>query len=191
MNKFIITFSLVLSALYNYGQDSEHITFKGVPIDGTISQYVNNMKLNGLTLIQTKDETAVLNGDFAGYKNCIIKVSTLKQKDLVHKITVVFPGKNTWSTLLENYLDLKNMLKEKYGETSEVVEKFEGHESNYDSDKILDVQIDRCKYKSNWKTSKGEIQLSIDHNNSNCFISLVYIDKINSEKIKANAKGDL
>ena len=55
------------------------------------------MKQNGFTHIGTEDGVAMLKGDFASYKNCIVGVATLKQKDLVSKITVIFPECDTWS----------------------------------------------------------------------------------------------
>ena len=94
--------------MLTFAQKSEHLTFKGVPIDGTLNEFVSKMKQNGFTHLGTEDGTAILNGDFAGYKDCYVGVSTLKQNDLVHKIAVIFPDNDTWSTLSGNYFDLKN-----------------------------------------------------------------------------------
>lgn len=185
---------IVMTGLAQVKQDtSQHLAFKGVPIDGTLDDYVSKMKQNGFTHTQTQDGTAILNGDFAGYKDCFVGVSTLKQKDLVYKIAVIFPDKNTWSTLSGNYFDLKQMLTEKYGKPSDVVEKFDGYsEPKDDEGRMYKVKFDNCKYSSIWQTDKGEIQLSIDHNSvTSCFVKLAYFDKINGDKIKAKAKDDL
>jgi len=193
MNTKILTLILSLTTMLTFAQTSEHLSFKGVPIDGTLNVYVSKMKQNGFTLIGTEDGTAILNGDFAGYKGCYIGVSTLKQKDLVHKIGVIFPDKNTWSTLSGNYYDLKEMLTEKYGEPSEVVEKFDtDSQPEDDNSRMYEVGLDRCKYYSIWRTSNGEIQLSIEHESVlKYFVRLGYFDKINSEIIKAKAIDDL
>lgn len=74
------------------------------------------MKENGFSHIGTEDGTAILKGDFAGYKGCLIGVSTLKQKDLVSKIAVIFPECETWSGLSGNYFNIKEMLTENSGE---------------------------------------------------------------------------
>jgi len=185
---------IAITVLAQAKQDtSQHLAFKGVPVDGTLDDYVSKMKQNGFTHIQTEDGTAILNGDFAGYKDCIVGVSTLKHKDLVNRIAVIFPNKDTWSTLSGNYFDLKQMLTEKYGKPLDVVEKFDGYsQPNDDQSRMLKVKLDNCKYLSNWQTDKGEIQLSIDHNSfTSCFVKLAYFDKINSDKIKATAKDDL
>lgn len=193
MKTFFLTLIFTLTTMLTFAQKSEHLTFKGVPIDGTLNEFVSKMKQNGFTHLGTEDGTAILNGDFAGYKDCYVGVSTLKQNDLVHKIAVIFPDNDTWSTLSGNYFDLKKMLTEKYGEPSDVVEKFDTYwQPRDDKSRMYQVGMDRCKYYSIWQTDKGEIQLSIDHNNvTSCFVKLAYFDKINSDKIKAKAKDDL
>jgi RNA binding exosome subunit len=114
---------------------------------------------------------------------------------LAHKIGVLFPERDTWSTLSGNYFDLKEMLTEKYGEPSDVMEKFEG--SDYaqprdDNDRMYKVKFDKCKYYSIWRIDKGEIELSIEHEDvMRCYIRLAYFDKINTNIIKAKAKKDL
>ena len=174
-------------------QPSQHLSFKGVPIDGTLTEFVSKMKQSDFTHLGTEEGVAILKGDFAGYKNCQVGVSTLKQKDLVYKIGVLFPEADTWSKLSENYFELKQKLTEKYGKPSECIEKFEGYsQTQDDSKKIYYVQFDRCKYYSIWQTDKGKIQLSIDHDSlRSCFVKLLYFDKINSAIINAKAIDDL
>lgn len=178
---------------FTYSQSSEHLVFKGVPLDGALNEYVLKMEQGGFKNLGAENGTAILNGEFAGYKDCIVGVSTLKQKDLVYKIAVIFPEKDTWSTLSGNYFDLKDMLTEKYGNPSEVIEKFDSYsQPRDDNDKMYKVKFDNCKYFSVWKTDKGEIQLSIHHESvTRCYILLSYSDKINSNIIKTKAKGDL
>ncbi len=193
MKQYILTLAFSLISTICFAQTADHLAFKGVPIDGTLNEYVAKMKQNGFTHVQTENGTAILTGDFAGYKNCFIGVSTLKQKDLVHKIAVLFPDKATWLNLFGDYMDLKTMLTEKYGEPKYVVEKFEGaSQPDDDRDKMYEVQFDRCKYYSTWETDKGDIQLSIEHNSvTSCYVKLGYFDKINSDIIKDKAKDDL
>ena len=194
MKSVLITFCYLLISTLSISQTPQHLSFKGVPIDGTLAEYVSKMKQSGFTLISTEKETAILTGDFAGYKDCYVGVSTLKEKDLVYKIGVLFPESKTWSSLSGNYFNLKQMLSEKYGNSSDTVEKFHNSytEADDDNSKMFEVGMDRCKYYSIWRTEKGEIQLSIEHDGSfNCFVKLMYVDKINSDIIKTKAKGDL
>ena len=196
MKQALLSFAALLFTTVIYSQSadsSKHLTFKGVPLDGTLAQYVSKMKQNGFRHVSTEDGMAMLQGDFAGYKGCYVGVSTLKQKDLVHKIGVLFPEKDTWSTLSGNYFDLKQMLTEKYGKPSDEVEKFDTYsEPRDDGSKMYEVQFDHCKYYSIWETDKGQIKLSIDHKSvSSCFVKLAYFDKINSATIKKQALDDL
>lgn len=185
---------IVLTGFAQVKQDTaQHLTFKGIPLNGTLEQYVLKMKQNGFEHLSTKEGTAMLKGEFAGYKDCYVGVSTLKQKDLVYKIGVLFPEKETWSTLSGNYFNLKQMLTEKYGNPSDVSEIFDTRiEPKDDQYKFHEVEFDNCKYYSVWTTDKGEIQLSIDHKGvTSCFVKLVYFDKINGEAIKKQALDDL
>jgi hypothetical protein len=135
----------VMSSFAQIKSDSsKHLSFKGVPINGTLNEYVSKMKMNGFTQIGTEDGVALLKGDFASYKNCIIGVSTLKQKDLVSKISVIFPECDTWSSLTSSYFNLKEMLTEKYGKLADCVEKFQSPTLDNDLSKMYQVKLDAC-----------------------------------------------
>ena len=172
---------------------SNHLAFKGVPIDGTLKQYVARMKKAGFNHVGTEDGVAVLQGDFAGYKGCEVYVSTLEGNDVVSNIVVKFPDEEIWRRLYGNYTDLKELLIEKYGNPSLVNEKFQ--DSPYlddDNDRMHAVSMDRCKYDTHFETDKGEIILWIEHNGfSTAFVCLQYMDKINGNKIKRQAINDL
>ena len=185
MTSLIVTFIAMSS--FAQIQSSAHLTFKGVPIDGSLNEYVSKMKQNGFTLIRTEDEVAILNGDFAAYKNCIVGVATLKQKDLVSKIE-----SDTWALLSSNYFSLKDMLTEKYGKPSECVEKFQtGYGIDDDNSKMHEVKMNRFKYFTTYETERGSIQLSIETREMSCYVMLAYYDKINGGIIKAKAIDDL
>ena len=178
--------------LSSYAQSSDHLLFKGVPIDGTLNEYVSKMKQNGFTHTGTEDGVAILMGDFAAHKNCTVGVATLKQKDLVSKITVIFPECDTWSLLSSNYFSLKELLTEKYGKPSDCVEKFQTmYGPNDDNSKMHEVRMNSCIYYTNYEIEKGSIQLSIETNEMTCYVMLAYFDKINSDIIKAKAIDDL
>lgn len=191
-NRFLTCF-FALATTLAIAQTSTHLSFKGVPIDGTLSEYVTKMKTSGFIHVSTEKGVALLNGDFAGYKNCNVTVATLTQKDLVYKINVHFPSQDTWSKLSADYFELKKLLTEKYGAPNTVVENF-GTSSVPENDeyKMFKVKTDGCKYYSIWKTDKGDIQLSIDYiRGMGCLVKLQYTDKENGDIIKAKAIDDL
>lgn len=172
---------------------NEHLTFKGVPIDGSLSQYVSEMRAAGFTYLGSEEGSAFLQGDFAGFKNCIIGVVTLKNSDVVNTIGVIFPEQDDWSSLEANYEHLKKMLTEKYGKPAKCVEKFQGYGSpNDNSDKLYRLKMDRCTYETEFETPKGDIKLSLSHQSvTSCFVKLQYWDRINTNTIKAQAMDDL
>ena len=199
MKKIVISVIVLLTTMISFAHGqvnadpSEHLTFKGVPINGTLNQYISKMKQNGFTQIGTEDGIAILKGDFAGYKNCTVLVATLKQKDLVNRITVIFPEKDTWSYLVSDYFTLKELLTEKYGEPSDCVEEFQGIvEPQDDSDKMYAVEFDKCRYWTTYEIEQGTIQVTIEHNGViSSFVMLTYQDKINNDIIRAEALKDL
>lgn len=172
--------------------NGNHLTFKGVPIDGTLKNFVRRMEKAGFYHDGDKCGAAILTGDFAGYKGCTVIVSTLDQKDLVSNITVWFPPRETWGDLSGDYFSLKKLLTKKYGKPSASQEKFQNDFLDDDGSRMRHVTFDECKYKSTFKTSKGTIILSIAHQGSNaCYVELRYFDKINSGIITNEALKDL
>lgn len=103
MKKIVVTLFLLMSFTLTFSQSSEHLKFKGVPIDGTLNEYVSKMKQAGFQLIRTDDGVALLEGEFAGYRGCFIAVSTLKSVNVVNTIGVVFPAREDWSSLEGDY----------------------------------------------------------------------------------------
>ncbi len=194
MKKIVLFLFVLLMTFVSYAQtESSHLTFKGVPIDGTLNEYVQKMKQKGFDYFGTENGVALLKGEFAAYKNCTIGVVTLKQRDLVSRISVIFPKCDTWTVLSNNYFTLKEMLIEKYGKPAKVVEKFQGYsEPRDDNSRIYEVMMDRCKYITSFKTLKGTIELSIDHNSvTDCYVMLSYFDKVNCDVVRAQAMDDL
>jgi hypothetical protein len=192
MKKVLFTIIAAILSITAFAQ-SEHLTFKGVPIDGTLNQFVTKMKTAGFTGGVDKNGTALLKGDFAGYKGCYIIVSTLQNKDLVSTIGVLFPECPNWSTLEGNYYKLKEMLTTKYGEPAEAVEEFQHPRSaDDDSSKIHELKMDRCNYSTLFRTEKGNLVLRLvtdDYND--CHVLLGYYDKINGLEVEAAAMDDL
>ena len=191
MKKLLISLFVILYT--TIGQAQEHLTFKGVPIDGTLDTYVANMKKAGFTFIGEDDGIAMLRGDFAGYRNCTIGVVTLKSIDIVNRISVLFDSHQDWNNIYVNYSSLKEMLTTKYGKYADCVEKFEGYsQPRDDNSKMYELTMDRCKFYTIWKTDKGSIELEIIKGNlGGGMVRLSYWDKINTMSVQEKAMDDL
>lgn len=179
--------------MFEAQENAAHMTFKGIPINGSLSDFTVKMKQKGFSHLGTQDGTALFSGEFAGYKNCTIGAVSSKNTNVVSKVVVIFPEKDTWSRLYADYSNLKSMLTRKYGEPTENVEKFDSYsEPDDDADRMYEVEFDRCKFISVWETEKGDIELTIDHQGvSSCYVRLSYWDKINTEKVTNSAIDDL
>ena len=193
MKKIVVTLFLLMSFTLIFAQSSEHLKFKGVPIDGTLSEYVLKMKQAGFQLVGTDDGVALLEGEFAGYRGCLIAVSTLKSVNVVNTIGVVFPARDNWSSLEGDYEHLKSMLTEKYGEPSDVVEEFQGYgDPQTDQEKWINLMTDNYTWYTIFETENGDIQLSLEKGDyGEYFVLLKYFDKINTEAVRSAAMEDL
>ena len=92
----IITLSLCGGGMLK----AQHLTFKGVPITGTLKEFTNAMIQKGFHHELTQDGLAVFSGDFAGYKDCSFGVLTLQNQDVVNQVTVLFSEHETWGIVI-------------------------------------------------------------------------------------------
>ena len=128
------------------------------------------MKAAGFSYLGTQNGTAILQGDFAGFKSCTVGVSTLKAVNVVSTIGVIFSSHDDWSSLERDYDHLKSMLTQKYGE----------------------LMMDRCTWYTTFETTKGDIQLSLQKGDfGQYFVLLKYYDKINTDTVRSAAMDDL
>ena len=171
--------------------ESEHLIFKGVPIDGSLECYVRKMEDAGFSPVETAENHVVmLKGDFAGFNGCRVSVVTTEGVDVVSSVCVVFSEQEDWKALLSRYNYLKGMLTEKYGEPSSCVEEL----PDGDTSSILYwVRVDKCTWGTTYVLPQGTIQLFIENYGSDCHVMLRYVDKdkANSDLVRAKAMEDL
>lgn len=175
-------------------EQSTHLKFKGVPIDGSLAQFLSRMQSKGFEVTsERKDEIHRLEGDFAGFKQCEVYVSTLDNQDLVSRITVCFPTQDQWKNLYGDYKTLKEMLIEKYGRPVSCVERFTSYMGDEDDAwRMIVLQNGECKYVTRFSVDEGDITLSIERREVlSGFVQLVYQDKENGQVVRKSAIDDL
>ena len=188
---------VLLFALFSFAavHAQEHLTFKGVPIDGTLGAFVAEMECAGFTYVDEKNDVVLMHGDFAGFKNCDISVSTLKSVDIVNSVSVTFDMHDRWSDLYNNYSTLKGMLVKKYGRYKVCVERFNSSYSpTSDGSRMTLLFLDKCKYYVIWETVNGTIKLDLVKGSSVTSggkVRLQYWDKKNTEVVNEKALEDL
>ena len=191
MKKALVTLACLIMMRGIMAQE-EHLSFKGVPINGTLKQYTAAMVKAGFKSEGTEDGLSILSGDFAGFKDCLVGVSTLKNCDVVNRISVLFPEKDTWSALLGDYEHLKDLLTTKYGEPSENTERFTGHVLS-DNSKIYAVNDGEIEWYTIFSIELGDIELTLvgGRYSSKARVRLTYWDAKNSATVRQNALDDL
>lgn len=193
MKKIIISLLAIVLCVMAFAQSgAQHLTFKGIPIDGTRKAFVAKLQQKGFTLIGTEEDVTMLSGDFAGYKNCTLLLTTLQNKDVVSMIVVLFPACEDWPTVEDNYLNLKSMLSEKYGNPAQSMEEFQDWTPSDDRGKYDKLSKDQCYYESLFEVENGSIELMMVYEIfSGAHVLMRYLDKINTNIVRQAAMDDL
>ena len=184
---------IMLMACMTAFAQTGHLTFKGVPIDGTLSEFVGMLKQKGLTHLGTEQGVALFKGEFAAHKGCSI-AAIAHESGNVYRVGVIFPEKDSWLRLYNDYSSLKEMLTQKYGEPTSVVEEFQSYGGMEDDDnmKMHYVKYDKCRYVVDFMTEIGTIELRIEHHDMlDCYVILIYEDTANGDKVRSSAIDDL
>ena len=182
MKKILLALALMMGAICVNAQ--EHLKFKGVPIDGTLESFTRQLEAKGYTREAYGGDVQVMKGDFAGKSNCMIYIASVKTRDLTYLVLVNFKKQTSWNSLRGDYMQLKNMLNQKYGQPTVEREEFtrshiEGYEMHF---------LDECQYNTVYQFDEGGIMLSISEEGH---VVLGYFDRINSEINDNAAMNDL
>ena len=170
---------------------SQHLRFKGIPLEGSLTNFVNQLKAKGFTYVGTEDGIALLQGEFAGYKNCIVGVATFSGTQNVCKVVNLFPDKENWSGVTSDYYGLKDLLTEKYGKPISI-EEFSDRTPPDDFLRFHALLRGECHYTSTFTTEGGKIKLTMkksDYNSAQ--VIMEYFDDTNSSKVRQQIMDDL
>ena len=186
MKNIFTFFACLLIVGMSFAQ--EHLSFKGVPIDGTMREFTRAMVDVGFEYVETSNGTPILVGNFAGYEDCYIMASTAKNSNVVNAVGVMFPDRETWTSLQQDYDALKTMLTKKYGSPSKSEEKFNGDVGNYNNYFVMEALKDEeYKWFTTFSTELGDIEVTIiegtEHHTGAVLVT--YTDKANSKKPSA------
>lgn len=190
MKKILLSI-LLLSPLTAMAQTNDHMSFKGVAMEGRVLDFARKLTTRGYTAVSS-GTSSYLTGDFAGYRNCTIELVGT-DVDYVNTVTVFFPQQFSWTELEDNYMNIKKVLVDKYKTPSLVEESFNTtySEPTTDRSKFYEVQLGHCQYRTVFKGRKGEIVLEIRHRDQSCFVALSYIDYTNQALYHKKVMGDL
>lgn len=193
MKKILLSFFALLFSLVVFAQ-SEHFTFKGIPIDGDLSSFMEQMQKQGFAWKAKDDNGAVFTGKFAGVNDCCVMVHC--SEGVVTAVSVMFPFAETWGELYGRFSSLKEMLTKKYGYPAVSKEEFQSYTPSSDGMKLFAVEQDDTDFLYVFEPKNGSIELSLSHRKvesyeEKAFVLLKYFDKINYSKKESSAYDDL
>ena len=192
MKRILLGIFFTLCVLTTSGQTaSEHLKFKGIPIDGTLESFVGKLKKKGYEEYGRDGNLTVLEGEFAGYEGCLIGITTSKDLDLVHKVFVSFPSCDNWNTCYDMYIKLKNMLTEKHGLPVLVEENFKDKNPSDDFLKYTYTKQGYCNYFAQFDLGIGGKKIAIDSWNDGITVSIIYFDFANEDIYDKKMMDDL
>lgn len=164
-----------------------HLTFKGIPMTGSMTSFCTQMNSKGFRLIQSDGSAKLFKGKFTGREVEVIVGATDDGKN-VHSIVVIVNESKEWSSLNDTYSYYKKIYTMKYGEPSACVED-KSSMGEMDNAYMLELQQGGFTYASGWTVEGGDIELSIEKSGTLQGVVLIrYLDKQN---IKAKIQKDL
>lgn len=197
MRKYLLFIVALFLSTATFAQDNNlfdegHLSFKGLPLSGSLDDYVSNLVSQGYVLKQSQSSGALLKGSFASESDCTIVVLTTKRTHQVYCVAVSFEKKTTWSSLKSQYRDYQSMLSAKYGEPSKKIERFYNPYYEGDGYELQALRLDKCSYTSFFDVSNGSVMLSMSNDGS---LVLYYSDKegneLNDREERMSAMSDL
>lgn len=179
MKQLLITFLIFMYSITSMAQ-TEHMTFKGVPIDGQLNAFVSALEKQGYTKKLQNDDGAILKGDFAGKSDCTIFVVATKVSKTVWKVAIKFPEKASWYSLKDEYKTFRESYTNKYGKPV-TYEFFSDPYYEGDGYELQALRKKKCTYVSFFTSSRGNIALEMT--DDSC-VQVGYEDGINVEIFK-------
>lgn len=186
MKKLFLTLIISFIAVCGYAQ--EHLSFKGIPIEGSITSFCQKLKAKGLTQQHSKDNMRLFTGDFTGCEATIGVIADQNGKD-VFSVVVLFPSTKEWNQLVSTYDYYKDLYTEKYGKPS-FSKEYNPSRMNDNSSKMIALDGGIVTYASVFEAPGGNIELSIEKADG-VYRGMVVIRYKDSQNINAKRQSDL
>lgn len=174
---------------------AQHLSFKGVPIDGNITEFVSKMKAQGYVTHelngQVGNNTYILKGQFAGMSDCTILILYSTLTKTVCKVVVSSDDYTSWSSVKNQYTTLSEAFSKKYTQTTDFCE-FVSPYYEGDGYEFLALDSGKGMCASLYEAEGGTIVLEITAVNSRKgYVKIVYEDKANFSMYKSEKDNDI
>lgn len=186
MKKIIIIFALFFAAINLMAQ--EHLSFKGIPIEGSMTEFCQKLKAKGFKPIGSDSNPSLFTGNFTGREVVVGVAATNNGKD-VFAVIVTLGISEEWNTLVNTYNYHKDLYTRKYGKPA-ISEEKNPARSNSNTALMAEVHQGRVVYSSVWEVPGGDIKLSIEKT-SGIYEGGVVIRYRNSQNVEAKIQKDI
>lgn len=186
MKKIFIILTMIFAVINIMAQ--EHLSFKGIPIEGSMTTFCQKLKAKGFTSIGRDNNITMFTGDFTGRKATVGVTATDDGKN-VFAVIAFFDPSGEWNTLVNTYDYYKDLYTRKYGDPTVSKENNPAH-SDSNTALMAEVHQGTVVYGSIWEVTGGDIQLSIEKT-SGVYEGMVMIRYRDSQNVEAKIKNDL
>lgn len=197
MKRFLSILILVFVVFVSFGQavsGMKHLHFMGIEIDGKLADFVDKLEDKGLTISSRESGTAVLSGKFAGIDASVYVFTTPKSKTVQGVSVGFYNSTGTWPDLKSQYIDMKRLLSEKYGDPVEI-EYFKEANIEGSGRELYELKAGRGVYQSTFLPpgllDEGMIVLSIQEDFLLPCVGLNYVDGKNSKLFETERQEDI
>ncbi len=183
-----ILITLALSLMMFSVNAQEHLSFKGIPIEGSMTAFCQKLKAKGFTSIGRDNNITIFTGEFTGRKATVGVTATDDGKN-VFAVVVFFDSSGEWNTLVNTYDYYKDLYTRKYGAPTFSKENNPAH-SDSNTALMAEVYQGTVVYGSTWEVTGGEIQLIIGKS-TEIYEGMVMIRYRDSQNVEAKIQNDL
>lgn len=137
----------------------EHLSFKGVPLEGSVSEFCRKLTEKGFTKVGSDQNIVSFTGEFTG-RDVVVSVGGTPDGNNVYAVVVLFKESGEWNTLVNTYDYYKELYERKYGEPSASKEDNPGYRDD-NFTKMHALYEGRVTWESDWSVAGGSIELFI------------------------------
>jgi hypothetical protein len=144
MRSFVLLITCALSFHAVAAQE-----FMGIEVKGKLSDVTAKLKEKGFKIVNSDDAVTVFSGKVAG-SELIVAAGVTPISKQVWKIMVQLPEKTTWSGLKEQFNEYYSILRDKYGEPTDIYTEFMKPYYDGDGYEMTAIRNDKANYFARW-----------------------------------------
>lgn len=191
MKRTLLITLLTLFSAVSFGQESAHLKFKGIPLDGEYKAFAQKLVQKGFRQVEFSADGIVLTGNFMATPGVMVLVYPDPSSKNVSSVSAMIEAGDNWPSIESKYYDVVDLYKEKYGEPAQHIEEFTAEVHNDDYFRKNALREGQCDYKSMWETEGGRIVLSLAYFQLKYYVICAYVDEQNIKALRQTIIDDI